>query len=96
MSTDRITLEAHESPEDLRRHAEMIGNEFFVGFATVDQLDRPAVSIFGSARVREGSSAYESARATGRPSWMTEVTHAMAWSSVANEHTAALIASGRP
>ena len=66
MSTDRATLEAHEPPEDMRRHAEMIGNEFFVGFATVDRLDRPAVSIFGSARAHEGTVAYDSARATGK------------------------------
>ena len=32
----------------------------------VEQIDRPAVSIFGSARVREGSPAYELARTTAQ------------------------------
>jgi len=66
VSTDRRMLEAHESAEELRRHAETIGHEFFVGFEAVDRLDRPAVSIFGSARVHEGTIAYDSARATGK------------------------------
>ena len=59
-------LEAHEPADELRRHAETIGNEFFAGFEAVDRLDRPAVSIFGSARVHEGSVAYDRARATGK------------------------------
>ena len=66
MSTDRKMLRAHETVEELRAHTEMIAHEFFTGFETVDQLDRPAVSIFGSARVHEGTFAYDSARATGR------------------------------
>ena len=37
-----------------------------MGFQAVDRLDRPAVSIFGSARVREGSFAYDEARKTGQ------------------------------
>ena len=32
----------------------------------MQEIDRPAVSIFGSARVKEGSPTYERARATGR------------------------------
>lgn len=59
-------LEAHESPEELRAHTEMIAHEFFAGFEAVEGLDRPAVSIFGSARLREGSSPYGEARVTGR------------------------------
>ena len=66
MSTDRKMLRAHETVEELRAHTEMIAHEFFTGFEAVDQLDRPAVSIFGSARVHEGTFAYDSARATGR------------------------------
>jgi uncharacterized protein (TIGR00730 family) len=57
----------------LRRRAEplagdvsLIASEFLAGFQTVNQIDRPAVSIFGSARVLEGTPTYESARATGR------------------------------
>jgi len=63
---DRRMLEAHETLEERRRHVESIADEFFAGFEAVDRLDRPAVSIFGSARVREGSFAYDSARETGR------------------------------
>jgi uncharacterized protein (TIGR00730 family) len=57
----------------LRRRAEtlagdisLIASEFLAGFQAVNELDRPAVSIFGSARVLEGTPTYESARATGR------------------------------
>jgi uncharacterized protein (TIGR00730 family) len=44
----------------------LIASEFLAGFQAVREIDRPAVSIFGSARVREGTPTYESARATGR------------------------------
>ena len=63
---DRRMLQAHWSPEEELEHAERIGEEFLVGFDTVDKIDRPAVSIFGSARVREGSFAYDEARATAK------------------------------
>ena len=43
----------------------LIASEFLAGFQAVQRIDRPAVSIFGSARVREGTPTYESARATG-------------------------------
>ncbi len=67
MSTDdRRMLQTHWSPEEEVEHAERIGEEFLVGFETVDKIDRPAVSIFGSARVREGSLAYDEARATAK------------------------------
>jgi len=59
-------LTAHEPAYDLREHAEEIGDEFFAGFEAVDELDRPAVSVFGSARVRDDSAVYSSARQTGR------------------------------
>src|SRR5207249_11119297 len=36
------------------------------GFEAVDRIDRPAVSLFGSARVREGHPAYEEAREVGK------------------------------
>jgi uncharacterized protein (TIGR00730 family) len=55
----------------LRRRAEplagdvsLIASEFLAGFQAVNEIDRPAVSIFGSARVLEGTPTYESARAT--------------------------------
>ena len=59
-------LRAHEAREELRRHTESIAQEFFMGFEAVDRLDRPAVSIFGSARVADATPVYESARTTGR------------------------------
>jgi hypothetical protein len=43
-----------------------IAREFRAGFAAVDKIDRPAVSIFGSARIPEGSEEYEAARKVGR------------------------------
>ena len=61
---DERLLAAHDGtlPENLLSIAE----EFQAGFAAVDRIDRPAVSIFGSARAREGSEPYESARYVGR------------------------------
>jgi uncharacterized protein (TIGR00730 family) len=44
----------------------LIASEFLAGFEAVDAIDRPAVSIFGSARVREGSPVYAAAREVGR------------------------------
>ena len=44
----------------------LIASEFLAGFQAVHEIDRPAVSIFGSARVLEGTPTYESARATGQ------------------------------
>jgi uncharacterized protein (TIGR00730 family) len=43
-----------------------IANEFRAGFETIEKIDRPAVTIFGSARVREGHPYYAAARAVGR------------------------------
>jgi len=48
------------------RHVAAIAEEFRRGFATVDAIDRPAVSIFGSARLPAGDPAYGLAVATGR------------------------------
>ncbi|MEP6892724.1 MAG: TIGR00730 family Rossman fold protein [Gaiellaceae bacterium] len=44
----------------------LIAAEFLAGFEAVDRIDRPAVSIFGSARVEEGSPIYDAAREVGR------------------------------
>jgi uncharacterized protein (TIGR00730 family) len=64
---DRQLLdEAHHDLAELRRHTELIADEFYDGFEAVNRIDRPAVSIFGSARVREGSAPYEDARAAAR------------------------------
>jgi hypothetical protein len=59
-------LQTHWSPEEEREHAQRIGEEFLKGFEAVDKIDRPAVSIFGSARVHDGSFAYDEARATAK------------------------------
>jgi uncharacterized protein (TIGR00730 family) len=50
---------------DLRR-VQFIAEEFFEGFAAVAQIPNPTVSMFGSARVREGHRAYDGARETAR------------------------------
>ena len=61
---DRRVLE--RTHETLASDVSLIAAEFLAGFQTVERIDRPAVSIFGSARVREGATTYKSARATGR------------------------------
>jgi uncharacterized protein (TIGR00730 family) len=61
---DRRILEADEGAE--RLHVKHIADEFLQGFLTVAQIARPAVTIFGSARVREGHPAYTAAVETGR------------------------------
>jgi uncharacterized protein (TIGR00730 family) len=45
---------------------EQIAEEFRTGFALVDRIDRPAVALFGSARIGEDHPAYGAARSTGR------------------------------
>ena len=44
----------------------LIASEFLAGFQEVQRIDRPAVSVFGSARVAEGSATYAAARQTAR------------------------------
>jgi uncharacterized protein (TIGR00730 family) len=61
---DRRVLERTHT--DLQNDVAVIASEFLGGFQKVLEIDRPAVSIFGSARVREGSPVYESARETAR------------------------------
>ncbi len=51
---------------DLRQSVDQIAQEFDEGFRAVAQIRKPAVSIFGSARVREGHPAYARAREVGR------------------------------
>jgi uncharacterized protein (TIGR00730 family) len=62
-----------EDPELLQSHQGAlpenvlsIAREFWAGFAAVDKIDRPAVSVFGSARIREDTDEYQAARAVGR------------------------------
>jgi uncharacterized protein (TIGR00730 family) len=47
---------------DVRR----IADEFRAGFALVDRIDRPAATLFGSARIGEEHPVYAAARQTGR------------------------------
>jgi uncharacterized protein (TIGR00730 family) len=61
---DERLLAAHDNP--LPANVLSIAQEFWAGFAAVDRIDRPAVSVFGSARVTEGSTIYEGARKVGR------------------------------
>ncbi len=61
---DRRILSA--DVEDIGRHTLEIADEFRRGFEAVAEIDRPAVSIFGSARLPAGSEPYERARETAR------------------------------
>src|SRR5215210_3269365 len=61
---DRRVLE--RTHEDLAADVAVIASEFLGGFQRVLEIDRPAVSIFGSARCREDSSPYRDARETAR------------------------------
>ena len=64
MTDDERLLASHEGA--LPENVLSIAREFWAGFAAVDKIDRPAVSIFGSARVGEDSQAYRDAREVGR------------------------------
>src|SRR5207253_10457451 len=57
---DRRLLERRDG--DLAGHVARIADEFLEVFAAVERIDRPAVSVFGSARVHERHPAYEQAR----------------------------------
>jgi uncharacterized protein (TIGR00730 family) len=63
---DRELLKSDEHVDELQRHTESIAHEFYEGFAAVARIDRPAVSIFGSARIGESDPAYVAARATAK------------------------------
>jgi uncharacterized protein (TIGR00730 family) len=61
---DRKLLERREG--DLAGHAERIAAEFLEGFEAVERIGRPAITVFGSARVHEGHPSYTAAREAGR------------------------------
>ena len=63
-TNDRGRLE--RTHEDLANDVAIIASEFLGGFQKVLEIDRPAVSIFGSARVAEDSPVYEQTRLTAR------------------------------
>jgi uncharacterized protein (TIGR00730 family) len=64
VTDDRRILESHDG--DLAGHAEEIGKEFLEGFTAVERLDRPAITVFGSARIGEDDPVYAEAREVGR------------------------------
>jgi uncharacterized protein (TIGR00730 family) len=66
MDDRRLLDRTHDELAELRAHTERIAEEFFAGFEAVEEIDRPAVSIFGSARVGEGAPADEQAREAAR------------------------------
>jgi uncharacterized protein (TIGR00730 family) len=55
-----------EGTSEIDASVAKIAVEFRAGLEKVAEIDRPAVALFGSARVREGSSPYEAARAVGK------------------------------
>ncbi|MBA2741464.1 MAG: TIGR00730 family Rossman fold protein [Actinobacteria bacterium] len=61
---DRRVL--RRSEETLASDVALIASEFLAGFQAITKIDRPAASIFGSARVLEGTPTYDAARAAGR------------------------------
>jgi uncharacterized protein (TIGR00730 family) len=61
---DRKILESQDG--DLDGHAARIGHEFLQGFLAVERIGKPAISVFGSARVNEDDPVYADAREVGR------------------------------
>jgi uncharacterized protein (TIGR00730 family) len=61
---DRRLLQSDDGAE--REHVDEIADEFSEGFEVVSTLAKPAVTIFGSARVRDGHPYYTSAIEVGR------------------------------
>ena len=52
--------------DTLSSDVSLIAAEFLAGFQAIQHIDRPAVSIFGSARIAEETPTYEAARRTAR------------------------------
>jgi uncharacterized protein (TIGR00730 family) len=63
---DRRLLDSDQQAEGLERQVNRIAAEFREGFEAVDRITRPAVTIFGSARVGEGAKPYDQARAVAQ------------------------------
>jgi uncharacterized protein (TIGR00730 family) len=61
---DRHILE--HAVGDHGAHVAMIAEELLAGFEAVDRIPRPAVTVFGSARIGPGDPDYERARECGR------------------------------
>src|SRR5437867_2891563 len=56
----------HRGQLDFEPQLAFIREEFEAGFELVARIDRPAASVFGSARIGEGHPWYDLARAVGR------------------------------
>jgi uncharacterized protein (TIGR00730 family) len=63
MDDQRVLERTHE---DLTNDVAVIASEFLGGFQKVLEIERPAVTIFGSARVTEHTEPYRQARETAR------------------------------
>jgi uncharacterized protein (TIGR00730 family) len=63
-SLDARTLQRRK--ETLASDVSLIAAEFLAGFQAVQRIDRPAVTIFGSARTLESDPTYSAAREVGR------------------------------
>ena len=64
MNEDRRVLESEV--QDVEEHVARIAEDFRGGFEAVARIDRPAVTIFGSARTPAGTKPYEQAREVAR------------------------------
>jgi len=61
---DRRILQ--DEDHDVARAVALIADEFREGFERVALIDRPAVTLFGSARIGDEHPVYRAARQTGR------------------------------
>ena len=66
MEDRKLLDKPHQDQDELRENTARIAEEFYGGFQAVERIDRPAVSIFGSARIHEDSPEYAAARTTGK------------------------------
>ena len=58
MEDRKLLDKPHQDQDELRENTAQIAEEFYDGFQAVERIDRPAVSIFGSARIGEDSPEY--------------------------------------
>ena len=66
MEDRKLLDQTHHAFDELQEKTARIAAEFYAGFEAVERIDRPAVSMFGSARVPESDPAYAAARATAK------------------------------
>ncbi|HEU0304193.1 MAG TPA: TIGR00730 family Rossman fold protein [Gaiellaceae bacterium] len=65
MSSEDVRILERKDPE-LDEHVAMIAAEFRTGFAAVESIGAPGITIFGSARTNDGDPWYDNARELGR------------------------------